>query len=441
VKGGDASSRTISSRQEITMRIPRPFRALLSFGALTAALSLAEPASLGAQQYSGTFTVPNEVGGVMVFVLRDAGNGRITGSLASNGMKYQLEGRTEDGMMVGQLSGQEGTLFVEAERWESELLVMLYGTDDQGQPNYDDYSEISFTLATAEASGRGRSPLADTSPYPASNPDSDPYVGTFSDGSVTLQLQGGGGQYRGQVTVQGVSYPVQVQSGAQGVQGVIQAPDGQYQIVARAQGGGLFVMSGGAQYDLQRQSGAFTTGGARSSGGSAGGARAGGATVAERPPGGRRTEGGGRPAGGGRAAGGGLTSTGRELAPGFTEDHPQVREWVAFLAGKKLTRMSSYSSGTAGGYSARTDLYLCSDRSFALRDESMVAVDVGGAFGNSGGVDSSQGQWYVITNGQAVGLILEASNGAVTEFRMEYQNQETYANGERAYVTPAEVCR
>ena len=75
-----------------------------------------------------------------------------------------------------------------------------------------------------------------------------------------------------------------------------------------------------------------------------------------------------------------------------------------------------------------------------MRDESSVSVDVGGAFGNSGGVDSSRGRWYVITDGQAVGLILESNDGQTEEFRMEYQNQETFANGERVYVTPAELC-
>jgi hypothetical protein len=70
-----------------------------------------------------------------------------------------------------------------------------------------------------------------------------------------------------------------------------------------------------------------------------------------------------------------------------------------------------------------------------------VNVDVGGAFGNAGGVGNGQGTWYVITNGQVVGLILEGGNGEVTELRMDYQNQETYANGDRVYVTPAEVCR
>lgn len=384
-----------------------------------------QPVRASAQQYDGTFTVPNQVGGVMSLRLVQTGSA-VAGTLSSNGVEYAVKGRIEDGTLVGTMSGADGTLHFAAERWEDELWLELYGSDASGQPDYDDYTEIDLVLEGSSASqgnAQGNA-LGNTGGSGGGNPLSgttgDPYVGTFSDGNVTLQLQGGSGSYQGQVSVAGASYPVQAQGGADGIQGVIQAPDGQYAIVAQPRGDGLAVASGGMQYALRRVTG--SQGNAASSGTSAGA--------------------GGAAAGGASAAGGqaGRTGTGRALAPGFTEDHPQVREWVTFLAGKKLTRMSSYSSGSAGGYSARTDVYLCSDRSYAIRDESSVSVDVGGAFGNSGGVGGDQGQWYVITNGQVVGLVLESRTGEVSEFRMDYQNQETYANGERVYVTPAEVC-
>ncbi len=138
---------------------------------------------------------------------------------------------------------------------------------------------------------------------------------------------------------------------------------------------------------------------------------------------------------------GGQTATGRQLAPGFTEDHPMVREWLAHLAGKKVTRIGSYSSGSAGGYAYQTEVFLCSDRSFAIRSESSISVDVGAASAGSASQGNGQGAWYVITNGQAVGLILEYYSGEAEEYRMEYVDGGTYANGERVYVTPAEVCR
>ena len=391
-----------------------------------------------AQRYSGTFTVGNEVGGVMMLTLQEARDGTVTGKLSSNGVSYQVEGRLEDGAVVGAMRGSEGTLFFEADRVENELWVTLYGTDAQGQPNYEDSTEIDFVAEGAAVSGGFRTQQpGDSNPLvgggnPLAGGTADPYVGTFTDGNVTLQLQGVGGQYQGQVAVGGQVYPVSASGGLGGLQGVMQAPDGSYDMTIRAADGALLVVSGGQQYLLSPQAAVAAQPGGF--GQAAGSGRRGGI--------GQPTQPGGRPGavGGQPAAGAGGTGTGRQLAPGFTEDHPLVQEWLQFLAGKKLTRMSSYSSGSAGGYSARSDVYLCSDRTFAMRDESSVSVDVGGAFGNSGGVGGGQGQWLVITNGQVVGLILQSNDGQTVEFRMEYQNEETYANGERVYVTPAEVC-
>lgn len=391
--------------------------------------SLLVPGAIAAQ-YTGTFTVPNQAGGITTLVLRQSSAGDLTGSFSGNGIRYTLEGRIEDGVAVGSMSGTQGLLYFEAERWENELWLMVYGSDADGQPDYDDFTEIDLVEAGAAADGQRPRPPAPRvpatgplGPTPGANPlapggGQDPYVGTFSDGNVTLTLTGGAGQYAGQVSVGGASYPVRAQGGAQGIQGLIEAPDGQYALAAQPQGQSLIVVSGGMQYALVRVSGGAV-------GGRAGGQGLAGQVRSPRP---------------GSATG--RTRSGRQLAPGFTEDHPQVAEWNALLAGKKLTTMESYSSGSAGGYSARTDIFLCSDRSFAMRDESSVSVDVGGAFGNSGGVGGGQGEWYVITNGQVVGLVLEFASGEAREFRMDYdvQSQATYANGVRVYVTPAGVC-
>jgi len=379
--------------------------------------------------------VSNQVGGLMTLTLQEGGGGSLSGSLTSNEVQYRVEGWVEDGMAAGSMSGSAGLLFFEAERWENELWVMLYGSDAGGQPNYEDYTEIDFVAVTSTAgsAGGGQAPGgsarnsggggAGAPRNPLGGEAADPFVGTFSDGNVVLTLHGVGGQYQGQVQVGGASYPVIAQSGAQGIQGTIQAPDGQYAIAAQPQGQGLLAASGGMQYSLTRQNGTGVSGGG----------------VTGRPVPEGTT---GRPNQSVPPGGAGRTRSGRELAPGYTEDHPQVTEWLQFLAGNKLTTMDSYSSGTAGGYSARTDVYLCSDRSFAMRDESSVSVDVGGAFGNSGGVGGGQGQWYVITNGQVVGLVLEFASGETQEFRLDYDydDQATYANGTRVYVTPAEVC-
>jgi hypothetical protein len=197
---------------------------------LTLAIAAASGTSVAAQQYSGTSTVANEVGGVMTLSLREAGPA-VTGTLSSNGLTYQLEGRVDDGVLTGALRSAEGTLFLEAERVEEELWVTLFGADAQGQPNFEDYTEIDFVAAgaatglsgsvgsappepsnplTASQKSKGN-PLAETAADPYADPYVDPYVGTFTDGNVTMRLQGGGGQYQGQVAVDGAVYPVQAQ--------------------------------------------------------------------------------------------------------------------------------------------------------------------------------------------------------------------------------------
>jgi hypothetical protein len=233
---------------------------------------------------------------------------------------------------------------------------------------------------------------------------SDPFVGTFSDGSLTIQLSGGDGQYAGQATFDGGSYPVNAERSGDAIYGILTTPEGQLPFSIAATANGLMVTSEGEQYHLTR-----------------------GATPMEAAPNAQPSP---QPAQGGR----------RPLAEGFTEDSPLAREWRDWLGGMKLTQMESYSSGTAGGYSSRWDLYLCSDASFRQDGQSSVSVDVGGAFGNSGGQGSTLGRWRLITRGELVALILDVPDGSTAEYRLEYIDEMTYANGERVYVTPAEIC-
>ncbi len=149
-------------------------------------------------------------------------------------------------------------------------------------------------------------------------------------------------------------------------------------------------------------------------GGAAGGAMSGATGGAANPPGGRQEISDGTPAG---------------------------NEWAQWLAGKKVTYMDSYSSGNAGGYNMRQDIFLCSSGEFLYKDESSVSVDVGGAFGNAGGQGQDTGRWRIITQGQPVGIELRYNDGRVEQYQLQYQDGATYVNGERWYVTAAEICQ
>ncbi len=150
------------------------------------------------------------------------------------------------------------------------------------------------------------------------------------------------------------------------------------------------------------------------------------------------------PAGAAGGAMGGATA-GAPNSPaggqGMSDGTPAGNEWAQWLAGKKVTYMDSYSSGNAGGYSMRMDIFLCSSGEFLYKDESSVSVDVGGAFGNAGGQGQNTGRWRIITQGQLVGIELRYSDGRVEQYQLQYQDGATYVNGERWYVTAAEICQ
>jgi len=113
---------------------------------------------------------------------------------------------------------------------------------------------------------------------------------------------------------------------------------------------------------------------------------------------------------------------------------------VQFLAGKKATKMSSYSSGSAGGYSSRTDVHLCASGQFAMAGSDLVTVDVGDAGGYSGGNTAGRGTWRIITQGAVAGIELRYANGQTEQHRLDYQDNKTYVDGERWLITPSEAC-
>lgn len=123
---------------------------------LTCVLASLNSLPAAAQQYTGTFTVPNQSGGVMTVSLQETGGGVVAGRLSSNGVEYAMEGRIEEGTLAGLMQGVEGVLYFAAERWEDELWLELYGVDGNGQPNYEDYTEIDLTIASTTAQGEGR---------------------------------------------------------------------------------------------------------------------------------------------------------------------------------------------------------------------------------------------------------------------------------------------
>jgi hypothetical protein len=103
-------------------------------------------------------------------------------------------------------------------------------------------------------------------------------------------------------------------------------------------------------------------------------------------------------------------------------------------------KYSRYSSGLEGGYTSSTEYHLCRSGEFLLKQSSSTSVDVGGAYGYSGGKNNRSGTWRIITQGQLVGIELRYSDGEVVQARLDYQNGQTLVDGERWLIGRSEVC-
>jgi len=376
---------------------------------LQAALGLLLAVPVSAQTYTGTYAARNDQGGQTVVTLRQEGQ-RVAGTIVGNGSTFQLQGEVEEGAVVGAVTGGPGGgLWFEAEFDEGSLYLTLIGAGADGQPDYEQMTTLVFARQ-GQAASAGSNPLAGGAPNPLAA--ADPWAGTFTDGSLVLELQGGGGEYRGNVQVGGQQFPVAVRGSGASLTGSFRSPDGEFPVTLTRSGGGVTLATGGATYALQR----------------------GGAGAAANPLAGGTAQSGGyapqQPGAGAGLGGGG----------GLDDGTPLGREWSQWLAGKKATQMSSYSSGSAGGYSSRTDVHLCANGQFAMSGSSSVSVDVGGASGYSGGNRGGQGTWRIITQGQVVGIELRYADGGAEQFRLEYQDNKTYVNGERWFITPSEMC-
>lgn len=364
------------------MHAPRRLALLLSPLALAL---LGGP--VAAQSLTGAYAGTSEAGAAVTLSLAEARGGVVTGTMAEDGIRWRVEGRLQGGGLVGTLSGPDGLLHFEADAWDGGLTLFLYRSDARGRPVRDDYRQVDL-----HAGGAGAPTPLPIGPTPApgiGNPLAagaiDPYVGTFSDGSVTLGLQGAAGRYQGQVRVGGRLYAVSATGGPSGLQGTLHSADGSYPMTIQAVDGGVYVVSGGQEYWLYADR-AYARGG-----------------VAPQ----------GTPWGTGRRG------------PARSVDDPLALDWTGFLEGGRLGRLSAGS----GPYAGRLDVSLCSDRSLSVR-----------ADGTAGG-GRAGGRWYVLGDGVAADLVLELDDGRLLEFRMERFEGSTYANGERVYLTPSEQCR
>lgn len=124
----------------------------------------------------------------------------------------------------------------------------------------------------------------------------------------------------------------------------------------------------------------------------------------------------------------------------LSDDNPQSNEWLNHLRGKLLSRMSSYTSGTAGGYSSNERMVLYPNGQFEYYSASSVSVQADGpvysAGGSSGGQGTRRGTWRIVT-GQGTSFLALVYEGSTKEeySELDYRDNKTYIDGERVFVT------
>jgi len=351
------------------------------------------PSSLAAQNFTGTYAMPNQQGGTITFSISQDAAGKVTGTVTGNGNSFQLEGVLEEGSAVGAIYNDQSGMYFQADLTGNQLAVTIIGVGPNNEPDYNQTEQWTLTRQGGAAAGgvmAGAATGAVPLPKPPAGAGQDPFSGTFSDGSLTLQLQGGQGRYSGFATLQGQRFPLTAQANGTNLTGTYQAEGISYPFQATLQGGVLQLAADWSVFQLRRQvAGAAAAAPASQMGQMGGGA--------------------------------GLS--------------PEALEWQQWFAGKRLTQMESYCSGSAGGYSNKDEWDLCRDGRFFHGGSSSMSVDVGGASGYSGGQQGGAGQWRIIEQGGLIGLEYRRADGNVSQHRLDYEDNKTYIDGTRTFVT------
>ncbi len=394
--------------------------------ALIAALMLSIPLAVACQapDFTGTYTMAAADGGQVVITFQPAGGNAYTGAMANGGLMWQLAGDLYEDALTGTVETGQGLLAFEAHVFHDELEFILVQLGADGQPDVDNGQEFTFSRTTGAETGdltmeRSAGPPSSPTGGSSALPVSDPFVGTFSDGQMTLQLQGGGGSYSGQISVGPEAFPVSAQRKDGRVEGVMEATNGQYGFYLTATQTGVDLDNAGEIIALAR------VGGERGQTPS---------LTDELNPTGPE-----RPGQASEHPGRGLPQMGAEEP----ETSPLAGQWRQVLAGKKVTYTSSYNSSSlgGGGFSTKNVYHICSDGRFAFSDNSSVTLNSPQSpdLGTPGTADGGSGTWRIVTEGQVAGIELRFNSGEVAVYRLDMQNGQVFANGDRVYVTPGDV--
>lgn len=219
-------------------------------GWVLAAIFLLTRGASAADGLSGTFTVPGNQGNI-VLTLRDAGEGKVTGSLKGGALSLQLEGfPNEGGGVLGTAKTDDGTFasYFQAARQGNQLLFDLIQANQDGDPDMANARRITFPVNGVSSSA---------SPEPAKTQTATASTGAFSgtwkgDG-LTFESRAQGNDCLGTLTLNNQKMPFTATAVNQTLHGTFEAGGERFDFQGSVQNGVLVINSAGTEYRLQKQ--------------------------------------------------------------------------------------------------------------------------------------------------------------------------------------------
>ncbi len=218
----------------------------------------------------------------LTLVIRDNGNGSVSGSLTSSstGQPMQLTGQSDGSSCNGVITGSGGSIFFEAMKEGGGMRVILIQPDAKGMPDYNKAQELTFKQQGRTSSGRsgGGNPLAGGSrsygnPLARSS-SRDLLSGAYSGNGLKLTLTGKSGTYTGTLIYNGASYPISATGSGNQLKGAFRSGSDQFPFSGSLQGNILAFQTGGTSYRLAKQGNRIPTNPLQKSGGTSAGAGA-----------------------------------------------------------------------------------------------------------------------------------------------------------------------
>ena len=248
--------------------------------------------------FTGTYFVQTSAGGITLTIQHES-SGAMVGRLEGNGLVYELEGEGYPDGAFGSVKTPDGIFgyIASLDEADSTLAFYLLDLDQAGQPIAESAQEIILqrtshqaNLTPAPSTPTPTAPTPPLFPKPPSSPPSnqqpttpnipnfpkpsfptqppstpstppaantpmprDPWLGTFTDGSLIFVLQGGANNYSGTLTLNGQSYPVKAVVQGNTLNGTFASGGNNFEFTASLSTDTLNLTTGSTSYTLERQ--------------------------------------------------------------------------------------------------------------------------------------------------------------------------------------------